>query len=220
MTMSARELQRIEVLTEILAGRRDVVSGAAVLAVSVRQVHRLLGAHIPAALNIGAGQNLSLWAGWMLAPEQRLILVNDKGDDEDTRRSLARVGLEHIEGFVQKGMAAWVDAGMESSRIAQLSTKEVAERKPDTQILDVRSDKEWSAGHIENAIHIPLGELKGRIKELQKSSDIIAVCGSGYRSSIAASLLQGSGFRKISSMDGGMTAWNERRLPLKLAATH
>ena len=197
-----------------------LLSDESVTVVDLRRPEAFGGAHIPAALNIGAGQNLSLWAGWMLAPEQRLILVNDKGDDEDSRRSLARVGLEQIEGFVQKGMAAWVDAGMDFSRIAQLSTKEVAERKPDTQILDVRSDKEWTGGHIENAIHIPLGELKRRIKELQKSSDIIAVCGSGYRSSIAASLLQGSGFRRISSMDGGMTAWNERKLPLKTAATH
>ena len=197
-----------------------LLSDQSVTVVDLRRPEAFGGAHIPAALNIGAGQNLSLWAGWMLAPEQRLILVNDKGDDEDSRRSLARVGLEHIEGFVQKGMAAWVDAGMDFSRIAQLSTKEVAERNPNTQILDVRSDKEWTGGHIENAIHIPLGELKRRIKELEKSSDIIAVCGSGYRSSIAASLLQGSGFRRISSMDGGMTAWNERRLPLKIAATH
>jgi len=129
------------------------------------------------------------------------------------RRSLARVGLERIEGSLQKGMPGWVDAGMEFTRTAQLSTKEVADRNPDTQILDVRSDKEWISGHIQDAIHIPLGELKARTGELSKDADTIAVCGSGYRSSIAASLLQADGLLKISSMDGGMTAWNERQLP-------
>ena len=150
----------------------------------------------------------------MLDAEQRLIVVDDKGDDEESRRSLARVGLDRIEGFVQRGMAAGVEAGMEFTRTTQLSTEEVSKRNPDTQILDVRSHREWTGGHIQNATHIPLGELKNRLGELRQNSDIIAICGSGYRSSIAASVLQASGFKKISSMDGGMTAWNRRRLPI------
>jgi len=191
-----------------------LLSDESVTVVDLRRPEAFGGAHIPGAVNIGAGQNLSLWAGWMLAPEQKLVLVNDKGDDEDSRRSLVRVGLEHIEGFLQMGVSAWVDAGMEFIRTTQLSIREVAERHPDTQVLDVRSDKEWARGHIKGAIHIPLGELKDRIKELLEDVSIIAVCGSGYRSSIAASVLQAHGFTRISSMDGGMTAWNERDLPL------
>ncbi len=185
-----------------------------VTVVDLRRPEAFGGAHIPGSLNIGAGQNLSLWAGWILEPKQRFVLVDDKGDDEASRLALFRVGLEHIEGFAQKGMPAWVDAGLEFTRTAQLSTKEVAERKPDTQILDVRSEKEWSSGHIHDARHIPLGELKKRMEELARHSDLIAVCGSGYRSSIAASLLQANGFTRTSSMDGGMTAWNQRKLPV------
>ena len=191
-----------------------LLSDENVTVVDLRSPEAFGGAHIPGSVNIGAGQNLSLWAGWMLAPGQKLVLVNDNGDDEDSRRSLARVGLERIEGFLQKGVAAWVDAGMEFTRTTLLSTREVAERNPETQILDVRSDKEWASGHIPGAIHIPLGELKDQIRELREDGDIIAVCGSGYRSSIAASMLQASGFTRITSMDGGMSAWNERKLPL------
>jgi hydroxyacylglutathione hydrolase len=191
-----------------------LLADESVTVIDLRRPEAFGGAHIRGAVNIGSGQNLSLWAGWILDPEQRFILVNDKGDDEGSRRSLARVGLEQIEGFAQKGMSAWVDAGMEFTRTAQLSTKEVVERSRDSQVLDVRSHKEWTGGHIKDALHIPLGELTERLKELHKESDIIAVCGSGYRSSIAASLLQANGFTRISSMDGGMTAWNERKLPL------
>jgi hydroxyacylglutathione hydrolase len=191
-----------------------LLADESVTVIDLRRPEAFGGAHIRGAVNIGSGQNLSLWAGWILDPEQRFILVNDKGDDEGSRRSLARVGLEQIEGFAQKGMSAWVDAGMEFTRTAQLSTKEVVERSRDSQVLDVRSHKEWTGGHIKDALHIPLGELTERLKELHKESDIIAVCGSGYRSSIAASLLQANGFPRISSMDGGMTAWNERKLPL------
>ena len=188
-----------------------------VTVIDLRHPEAFGGAHIPGALNIGAGQNLSLWAGWMLDPKQRFVLINDNGDDEASRRALVQVGLEHIEGFAQKGMPAWIDAGLDFTRTAQLSTKEVAVRKPDTQILDVRSAKEWSSGHIQDALHISLGELEQRMEELKKDSDLIAVCGSGYRSSIAASLLQANGFTRISSMDGGMTAWNQQKLPLTMS---
>ena len=191
-----------------------LLADESVTVIDLRRPEAFGGAHIPGVLNIGAGQNLSLWAGWMLDPEQRFVLVNDKGDDEASRRSLVRVGLDHIEGFAQKGMPAWIDSGLEFTRTTQLSTKEVAERKPDTKVLDVRSQKEWSSGHIQGAHHIPLGELKERMQEVGNDAGIIAVCGSGYRSSIAASLLQANGFTRISSMDGGMTAWNQRKLPL------
>ena len=170
-----------------------LLANESVTVIDLRRPEAFGGAHIPGVLNIGSGQNLSLWAGWMLDPEQRFVLVNDKGDDEASRRSLVRVGLDHIEGFAQKGMPAWVDAGLSFTRLPQLSTKEVAEREPDAKILDVRSEKEWSSGHIQDACHVPLGELKQRMEELRKDSDLIAVCGSGYRSSIAGSLLRRTG---------------------------
>jgi hydroxyacylglutathione hydrolase len=182
--------------------------------VDLRRPEAFGGSHIPGALNLGAGQNVSLWAGWMISPEKKLLLVNDKGDDEEARRSLARVGLDQIEGFLQGGMPAWIGAGMDVTRTTQLSTKEVAEREPGTQILDVRSDRQWNSGHIQGAIHIPLGDLERRIGELPREHEIQIVCGSGYRSSIAASLLQANGFTKIGSMDGGMTAWKKRQLPI------
>ena len=185
----------------------------AIRVIDLRRPEAFGGAHIPGALNIGAGQNLSLWAGWLIAPEQRLLLVDDKGENEEAVRSLAHVGLDRIEGFLHNGMPAWIDAGMDFRRTVQLSPKEVAERKPDVQVLDVRSDKEWQSGHIEGAMHISLGELPDRLDEIPKDQAVIAACGSGYRSSIAASLLQANGFLDVSSMDGGMTAWNHRQIP-------
>jgi len=196
------------------AGVAALLADKSVTVIDLRRPEAFGGAHIRGAVNIGSGQNLSLWAGWMLDAEQRFVLVNDTGDDEEARRSLVRVGLDRIEGFVQKGMPAWIEEGREFARTAQLTTREIAQIKPDTQILDVRSEKEWSDGHIQDAHHIPLGELMERMQEVGNDADIIAVCGSGYRSSIAASLLQANGFTRISSMDGGMTAWNRQELPV------
>lgn len=194
-----------------------LLADAAVTVIDLRRPEAFGGAHIPGAFNIGAGQNLSLWTGWMIEPEQRLLLVSDSGDDEEARRALARVGLDGIEGFLRKGMPAWIDAGMDFARTTQLTTGEVAARNQDLQVLDVRSDKEWAGGHIEGATHIALGELKDRAEQLSRKSRIVTVCGSGYRSSIAASLLQSKGFQKVASMDGGMTAWNVQKLPNVLA---
>jgi hydroxyacylglutathione hydrolase len=85
-------------------------------------------------------------------------------------------------------------------------------------VLDVRSDAEWRAGHIAGATHIMLGDLAGRVEELAKDRPIVTVCGSGYRSSIAASLLAQRGFCGVRSMAGGMGAWHRRELPLSALA--
>ncbi len=197
-----------------------------VVLLDLRRPESFGGAHIPGAVNIGAGQNLSLWAGWLLAAPDRIVLVNDGGDAEQASRALSRVGLDTF-GYLQGGMPAWIDAGLELGRLTQLSTYEVRHKAEvrhrarrgasGITIIDVRSDKEWAAGHIEGASHIMLGDLpehRGAVAEDHEDRQIIAVCGSGYRSSIASSMLQRSGFRNVSSMSGGMGAWNRMGLPL------
>ncbi|GAC1424258.1 MAG: MBL fold hydrolase [Acidobacteriaceae bacterium] len=191
---------------------KDIASAPDVVVLDLRRPEAFGGAHIPAAINIGAGQNLSLWAGWMLEPGKRIVLVNDTGDDEASRRALIRVGLDNIAGFLQKGVPSWIDAGLDFARTTQLSTREVVRRDAAALVVDVRSDSEWSGAHIDGARHIMLGDLPKRMAELPRDSPLITVCGSGYRSSIAASLLAQQYFQ-VSSMDGGMTAWNEQQLP-------
>src|SRR5260370_28376408 len=124
------------------------------------------GSHIPGAINIGAGQNLSLWAGWLLDPDKRIVLVGESGDDEASRRSLVRVGLDRIEGFLAKGMPAWIDAGMGFARTTQLSTHEVERHSSESLIVDVRSNKEWEGGRIARTERIMLGHLARRCAAL------------------------------------------------------
>ena len=77
-------------------------------------------------------------------------------------------------------------------------------------MLDVRNDTEWEGGHIAGAMHVPLGELAGSLDELSREREVVAVCGSGYRASVAASLLQRAGFGNVGVMEGGMGAWARR----------
>lgn len=184
-----------------------------VVVVDLRRPEAFGGAHIPGAINIGAGQNLSLWAGWLLDSAKKIALINDSGEDEASRRALIRVGLDNIEGFLAKGMPSWIETGLPFARTTQLSTDEVKEHTPDCIILDVRSDKEWQGGHIAGAQHVMLGDLVRKLDLVQRGQAITTVCGSGYRSSIAASLLAQRGYSDLSSMDGGMSAWNKRKLP-------
>lgn len=82
------------------------------------------------------------------------------------------------------------------------------------QIVDVREPDEWSEGHIPNAIHIPLGKLDDRAKELDPSRPVIAVCRSGRRSLVAAEALIEAGFVDAASLAGGMIAWAEAKQPV------
>lgn len=173
------------------------------------------GAHIKGAINIGGGQNLSLWAGWMLNPERPIILIGDAIDHEQARRSLIRVGLDKIEGYLAGGMAAWIEAGYDLAHIPQTSVRELDSKRGTGIVLDVRSDREWDEGHISGAMHVMLGDLSKQLKVIPAQQIVTTVCGSGYRSSIAASVLAAHGFTKVVNMDGGMGAWKHQHLALE-----
>jgi rhodanese-related sulfurtransferase len=89
----------------------------------------------------------------------------------------------------------------------------VADRLDTVQLVDVRYDKEWNAGHIEGAVHIPEDDLEDRVDELDRSRPVVTVCRAGTRSDEAAEWLRGQGF-DAQSLDGGMLAWKWAGLPL------
>ena len=188
---------------------RTEAGKASSIILDVRSPEAFGGAHIAGSVNIGAGPNLSLWAGWVLPYDADILLVGDSSSNlEEVRWSLARVGHDRVAGFLQGGFNVWVAAGLEQAHLLQLSVLELSEAaSAGGTVLDVRSPAEWKAGHIASAIHIPLGDLPTRLKELPRSQRIHVICGSGYRSSIACSLLQRAGFPEIRNTLGGMTAW-------------
>jgi hydroxyacylglutathione hydrolase len=206
-----------EILKEIPGGRGlgsgEVVGlllGGDVVAVDVRSPEAFAAGHVAGATNLGAGSNFSLWAGWLLDAQKRIVLVGDGGEEEECRRDLVRVGLDGVMGYLAGGMAAWLDAGLEVVRVDRLSVEDVAEFDGEDVLVDVRSEKEWDGGHIDGAWHIPLGELGRSFDLLPKGRRIVTVCGSGYRASVATSLLERAGFRDVGWMEGGMGAWELR----------
>ncbi len=187
-------------------------SGVVVL--DTREIEAFGGAHIPGSINIALRAEFPIWAGWMLKPEQRILLVTQRNADVDlVEQHLIRVGLENLVGFLREGMKGWLEAGMPFERTGQLSVHELHEqltRQADgLQVLDVRRRDEWEQGAVPTAKHMYVPDLPGRLDELKLDRDkpLAVYCGSGYRASIAASILQSLGFSQVSSVPGSMKAW-------------
>lgn len=176
------------------------------------------GGHIPGALNVGAGSSFATWAGTIVPDGARVVLVLDSSRDLwDVCWQLLRIGYELPLGWLAGGMHAWRTAARPLETLPQWTVWELNDRLRTTQglrTLDVRQPAEWRAGHLPDAVHIPGGELPRRLDEVPRSGPIAVTCGSGYRSSVAASLLQHHGYQPIINVLGGMSAWRAAGLPM------
>jgi hydroxyacylglutathione hydrolase len=185
--------------------------------VDVRSAQAFAGAHVGGALHLGGSGNVALWSGWLLQPGSRIVLIGDGGSEDDVRRGMVRVGLDRIEGYLAGGMQGWISCGLDFVRGKLVDVTEVASCG-DALVLDVRTASERRAGYIAGSKHVMLGDLPEWLGSVPRDLAILTVCGSGYRSSSAASLLQRAGFWRVGSMDGGMSAWRRRDLPMARGA--
>ena len=190
------------------------------LVVDTREIEAFGGAHLPGALNIPLRDEFPIWAGWMLRPEQRLLLVLAREEDLDrVQRDLVRVGLEEIGGYLRQGLRGWTEAGLPFARILQMSVHELKERvvegRDGLQVLDVRRDDEWEQGYIPTAKHVYAPYLPDHLDGLDREKPVVTYCGSGYRASIAASLLQQHGFQEVYNVPGSIKAWKAAGYPLE-----
>ena len=171
--------------------------------------------HIPEAVNIGLDGQFASWVGTLAGLETKIIILADGNErSQETRTRLARVGIEGAIGYVKDGMQAWNRAGMPLATIKQLDPQATAAAvgKGELQLVDVRRPPEWNADHIPGAVHIPLNELLTSFDQLDRKRPVATYCAGGYRSSIAASILQRAGFEDVANLRGGIAAWGEAGL--------
>jgi glyoxylase-like metal-dependent hydrolase (beta-lactamase superfamily II)/rhodanese-related sulfurtransferase len=187
------------------------------LVVDTRPSDQFGTAHIPRSLNIGLGGQFASWAGTLI-PLSRPLLIVAESDEAvlEARMRLARVGHENVIGYLSGGILAWHDAGFPIAQTEQITVDELNRRIGEGsagQVIDVRMPGEWNSGHIREAIHIPLNQLEvAAAGKLQTQQPVSAICAGGYRSSMATSILEQLGFRKIVNVVGGMAAWKNARL--------
>jgi glyoxylase-like metal-dependent hydrolase (beta-lactamase superfamily II) len=186
------------------------------LVLDTRQGAQYGSGHIPGSLNIGLNGQFASWAGTLIKPDIPLLLVAEEPEHvREARTRLARVGLDKVSGYLEGGLLAWHLAGLPIATNEQISVEELHHRiaeKSIEMILDMRRPAEWEGGHIAEATNVPLNHLAESALSLNRDARIATICAGGYRSSIASSLLEQLGFRHISNVVGGMTAWNNAKL--------
>ncbi|TWU26250.1 putative polyketide biosynthesis zinc-dependent hydrolase BaeB [Novipirellula galeiformis] len=175
------------------------------------------GGHVPGAINIGNRPEMSAWVGQMFDLDQRLLLVLDEDRDaESIQRLIVRTGHAQFAGYLAGGMKAWEMAGLPIESLSQIPVAELRAQQTNgspLKILDVRSPEEWKSGHIPGAQHHFIGEMRDRITGLDKETPYATYCASGYRASIAASLMRSRGFKDVSNVPGSWSAWSAAGFP-------
>jgi len=167
------------------------------------------GGHIAGAINIGYAPSISMWGGWLIDPAKPVALVvPNEGDAQEVARWLVRVGITRFTGVLVDGMDAWSLAAGQYETLGQMSVQAIQERlgNANYQLVDVRSPHDWDLGHIPGARYMYLPEIPKRARELDQSKPVVAYCGTGYRSSIAASLFKKEGFEAY-GVPGSYKAW-------------
>lgn len=190
---------------------RKVMREANVTTIDTRSMLAFGGGHVPGAINIGDRPELSTWAGQMFALDQRLLLiVDDDKDVERIQRLIVRTGHSNFAGYLTGGMKAWDVAGLPLDSVQQVTVTQLRElliSRNDLIILDVRAPGEWKSGHIPGAEHYFVAEMRDRISGLDKDGHYATYCASGYRASLASSLMQAQGFSDVSNVPGSFSAW-------------
>ena len=169
-------------------------------------------AHVPGSIHIGLSGQYASWAARILGLDKQIILVGeDPVQLRESQMRLARVGIENTHACLEDGISGWIAGGYELDYIPQITVQEFSEllgkESGGITVLDVREASEVTAGAMENSVRIPLGQLQGRTGELNRHKLTVVHCKSGYRSSIATSILRRAGFRDIANLTGGFDAW-------------
>lgn len=175
-------------------------------------------AHVPKALSIWSA-GLPGFAGWFLACDRPILLVNESNNPLEVIRSLHRLGYLNVSGFLSGGMLAWHMAGKESATIKTATVQSLCsllDRGGPSWILDVRSNDELEhAGRVTGAHHIHLTELMGRLNEVPRDRTVFVFCGSGLRSMVAASILKREGWEDLTVVLGGLAGWKSVSCPIR-----
>ena len=177
---------------------------------SVHDVATFGGAHIPGSIHIDITSNFSTFAGWVLPPDDEILLVVDSpAEVKEAVLKLRRVGLDRTIGFLVGGTHAWSIAGYPIDHVRQLSPAETNAMVTAGKavLVDVRFPDEFEEHHLEGAMNIPAMDLRTRHPELPTDRPLIVMCRTGQRSSLASSLLKRAGFADVYNAAGGVTGY-------------
>lgn len=196
---------------------QKVSRAAGVTIIDTRSILSFGGGHVSGGINIADRPELSAWVGQMFDLNQQLLLIVDHDSDvEQVQRLIVRSGHNNFAGYLAGGMKAWEMAGRPLEQRQEMPVHELREHQQNGTeliILDVRAPQEWQAGHIPGAQHYFIGDMRDRIIGLDKDAQYATYCASGYRASIASSLMLSRGFKHVSNVPGSWSAWTAAGFP-------
>lgn len=194
---------------------KDAMSDETVV-LDCRSAEAFAAGHIKGALNVGLSTSFPTWAGTVLPAGACVLLVlEDPGDLWEVAWHLLRTGYDVPAGWLAGGMSSWRTSGEDVTRLAQMTVHELRDALAagDVDVLDVRQPAEWAGGHIAGATFVTGAELPSRVDDVPAGKPLAVVCGSGYRSSVAASLLAERRSEPVINVLGGMSAWGVAGYP-------
>jgi hydroxyacylglutathione hydrolase len=199
--------------SELLARQEQ---GAIVL--DTRPAREFGAGHIPGSIQIGLAGQYASWAAIVLGLGSEILLVaEDEEKVEESRLRLTRVGIERVTGYLKDGIAGWIRDGLPVRQTSQVTVEQLhqllAEDQNGVQVVDVRRPAELPGGYVPGARNKPLDKLVSLMGDLDRTTPVAVYCKGGYRSAIAASLLERAGFDQVINVTGGFDAWSQCRLP-------
>ena len=193
-----------------------VAENTEALVLDTRDNHIFYKGFIPQSVNIGLNGDFAPWAGGLIVDvKQGLLLVTEQGKEEETVTRLSRVGFDNILGHLKGGFSAWLDAGKTADVVDRITAHQFAnEAEPGKdKIIDVRKETEYAAEHIEDAYNRPLALINDWVKDINPEEHFYLHCAGGYRSMMAASILQARGYRNFTEVEGGFDAISKTGIP-------
>ncbi|MBS1548488.1 MAG: MBL fold metallo-hydrolase [Bacteroidetes bacterium] len=193
----------------------QIAEDSSALILDTRNAEDFHKAFIPNAINIGLKGDFAPWVGAMIVDvQQPILLVCDNNCEEETVTRLSRVGFDNVLGYLKGGMDTWKNAGKEFDSIDRISAAAFEKKySENAKIIDVRKESEYSAEHLEIAESLPLSDINQWSASLDKEKHFFLHCAGGYRSMIAASILNSRGIRNFTEIEGGFNKIKETQIP-------
>lgn len=179
------------------------------LILDTRNAQEFSEGFIPNSINIGVDGGFAPWVGALILDiKQPILLITDLGREEEVITRLSRVGYDNVLGYLEGGFEAWKNAGKEIDMVRRISAEEFETelKQNNNKVIDVRKEGEFEGEHLEVAKSLPLAYINDWIKEIDDSEHFYIHCAGGYRSMIAASILNSRGIRNFTEIGGGYGA--------------
>ncbi len=193
-----------------------VVEGTGALILDTRSNIDFYTGFVPQSINIGINGDFAPWVGALIAEvKQPIILVTQVGSEEESVTRLSRVGFDNILGHIKGGFAVWKNAGKEVDTVKRITPEQFANEAKigESKVVDVRKESEYAAEHVEAAYSKPLAYINDWVKDINPEEHFYLHCAGGYRSMMAASILQARGYRNFTEVEGGFTAISKTEVP-------